>query len=46
MVDKIQFVAVITIKALFPHDQGEAKNILKEKNWNIEKQLKQLRQKT
>ena len=41
----MQFVAVITIKALFPHDQGEATNILREKKCNI-KQLKKRRQKT
>ena len=33
------------IEALFPDDQGEVKNILREKNQNIEKQLKQRRQK-
>ena len=34
----------MSIKALFPNDQGKIKNILREKNQNIEKQLKQHRQ--
>ena len=45
MVAKIKFEVDISIKALFPNDQGEVKNILREKNQNIEKQLKQRRQK-
>ena len=45
MVAKIQFEVDMSIKALFPDDQGEVKNILREKNQNIEKQLKQRRQK-
>ena len=45
MVAKIQFEVDMSIKALFLNDQGEVKNILSEKNQNIEKQLKQRRQK-
>ena len=44
MVAKIQFEVDMSIKALFPDDQGEVKKILREKNENIEKQLKQRRQ--
>ena len=36
----MQFIVVMSIKALFPNYQGEVKNILREKNRNIEKQLK------
>ena len=42
MVDKI---VVMSVKALFPNDQGEVKNILRENNRNTEKQLGQRRQK-
>ena len=45
MVAKIQFEVDMSIKALFPNDQGEVKNILREKNQNIEKQLEQRRRK-
>ena len=45
MVAKIQFEVDMSIKALFPDDQGEVKNILREKHQNVEKQLKQRRQK-
>ena len=40
MVAKMPFIVAMSIKALFPNDQGEVKNILKEKNRNVEKQLK------
>ena len=40
MVAKMQFIVVMSIKVLFPNDQGDVKNILREKNRNIEKQLK------
>lgn len=46
MVDKILVEPVMSIKALFSYDQGEAKNILREKKRNTEKQLKQRREKT
>ena len=39
MVDEAQFEV-----DMFPNDQGKVKNILREKNQNIEKQLKQRRQ--
>ena len=39
MIAKIQFIVAMSVKALFPNDQGEVKNILREKNHNIEKQL-------
>ena len=42
MVDQI---VVMSVKALFPNDQGEVKNILRENNRNTEKQLEQRRQK-
>ena len=42
MVDKI---VVMSVKALFPNDQGEVKNILRENNRNTEKQLEQRREK-
>ena len=42
MVDKI---VVMSVKALFPNDQGEVKNILRENNRNTEKQLEQHREK-
>ena len=45
MVAKVQFIVVKLIKALFPNNEGQVKNILREKNRNIEKQLKQRRQK-
>ena len=45
MVAKIQFEVDMSIKALFPNDQREVKNILREKNQNIEKQLERRRQK-
>ena len=45
MVAKMQFEVDMSIRALFPNDQGEVKNILREKNQNIEKQLKQPRHK-
>ena len=45
MVGKIQFEVDMSIKDLFPNDQGKVKNILREKNQNIEKQLEQRRQK-
>ena len=45
MIAKIKFEVDMSIKALFPNDQGENKDILGEKNENIEKQLKQRRQK-
>ena len=40
VVAKMQFIVVMSINALFPNYQGEVKNILREKNRNIEKQLK------
>ena len=40
MAGKMRFIVAISIKALFPNDQREFKNILREKNRNIEKQLK------
>ena len=40
MVAKIKFEVDMSIKALFPDDQGEVKNVLREKNQNIEKQMK------
>ena len=40
MVAKMQFIVIMSIKALFPNYHGEVKNILREKNRNIEKQLK------
>ena len=40
VVAKMQFIVVMSIKALFANYQGEVKNILREKNRNIEKQLK------
>ena len=40
MVGKMQFIVAISIKALFPNDQREFKNILREKNRNIENQMK------
>ena len=45
VVAKVQFVVVKSINALFPNDEGQVKNILREKNRNIGKQLKQRRQK-
>ena len=45
MVDKMQFMVVMLIKGLFPNDQGKVNNILRDKNRNIKKQLKQRRQK-
>ena len=39
MVDEAQFEV-----DMFPNDQGKVKNILREKNQNIEKQVKQRRQ--
>ena len=45
MVAKIQFEVDMSIKALFPNDKGEVKNILREKNQNIEKQLERRRRK-
>ena len=45
MVAKIQFEVDMSIEALFPNDQGEVKNILREKNQNLEKQLEQRRRK-
>ena len=42
MVDKI---VVMSVKALFPNDQGEVKNILRENNRNTQKQLEQRREK-
>ena len=44
MVAKIRFEVDMSIKALFPNNQVEVKNILREKNQNIAKQLKQRRQ--
>ena len=44
MVAKIQFEVDISTKALFLNDQGKVKNILREKNQKIEKQLKQHKQ--
>ena len=44
MVAKIQFEVDMSMKALFLNDQGEVKNILREKNQKIEKQLKQHKQ--
>ena len=44
MVAKIQFEVDMSTKALFLNDQGEVKNILREKNQKIEKQLKQHKQ--
>ena len=44
MVAKIQFEVDMSMKALFLNDQGEVKNILREKNQKIEKQLKQQKQ--
>ena len=44
MVAKIQFEVDISMKALFLNDQGKVKNILREKNQKIEKQLKQHKQ--
>ena len=40
MVAKMPFIVAMSIKALFPNDQGEVKNILKEQNRKVEKQLK------
>ena len=40
MVGKMQFIVAISIKTLFPNDQREFKNILREKNRNIENQMK------
>ena len=40
MVAKMPFIVAMLIKALFPNDRGEVKNILREKNRNVEKQLK------
>ena len=31
MVAKMQFIVVMSIKALFPNDQGDVKNILRER---------------
>ena len=45
MVAKIQFQVDMSIKSLFPNDQREVKNILREKNHNMKKQLKQRRKK-
>ena len=45
MVAKIQFEVNMSIKALFSNDQGEVKNILREKNQNIKKQLERRRRK-
>lgn len=45
MVAKIQFQVDMSIKALFPNDQREVENILREKNHNMKKQLKQRRKK-
>ena len=44
VVAKIQFEVDMSMKALFLNDQGEVKNILREKNQKIEKQLKQHKQ--
>ena len=44
MVAKIQFEVDMSTKALFLNDQGKVKNILREKNQKIEKQLKQHKQ--
>ena len=40
VVAKIQFTVVMSIKALVANNQGEVENIFREKNRNIEKQLK------
>ena len=45
MVAKIQFQVDMSIKALFPNDQREVENIVREKNHNMKKQLKQRRKK-
>ena len=45
MAAKTQFEVDMSIKALFPNDQREVKNILREKNQNKEKQLEQRMQK-
>ena len=39
MVAKIQFEVDMSIKDLFPNDQEKVKNILREKNQSLEKQL-------
>ena len=39
------YILHMSIKTLFQNDQGEVNNILREKNQNIWKQLKQRRQK-
>ena len=44
MVAKIQFEVDMSTKAFFLNDQGKVKNILREKNQKIEKQLKQHKQ--
>ena len=45
MAAKTQFEVDMSIKALFPNDQREVKNILREKNQNKKKQLEQRMQK-